>query len=155
MPRTARAIVTAAAVLALSATGSATGRSSVVEPRITTTRGAVESLALDGGRVAFDVASFDNGCNTLHVWEPRRGTDVVVSGPATCAADSTSTGGGVREIALAGRRVAWIVDLGGNTESTDTLYTAVVGGPRERRVASATTASSQEAGSGTWPVTVT
>jgi hypothetical protein len=47
-----------------------------------------------------------------------------VSGKGTCGADSTSTGAGVRELAVAGPRVAWIVNLGGNTQSGDSLYTA-------------------------------
>ena len=48
----------------------------------------------------------------------------LASGKATCGADSTSTGGGVTQIAVAGKRVAWIVNQGGNTESSDSLYTA-------------------------------
>jgi hypothetical protein len=44
----------------------------------------------------------------------------------------------VREIALAGTRVAWIVNLGGNTESTDTLFTSTIGSTRERKIATAT-----------------
>ena len=38
-----------------------------------------------------------------------------------------------REIAVAGTRLAWIVNEGGNTESSDVLYTASLPGPKERR----------------------
>jgi hypothetical protein len=43
----------------------------------------------------------------------------------------------VTEIAVAGTRLAWIVNQGGNTESSDTLYTASLPAPHERQVASA------------------
>lgn len=125
-----------ATLCAAAATTAATARAGA-RPRSTATRGAVEALAADGPLLAYDVGA-PAGCNTVHVWDTRTGRDVVVSGRATCAADSTSTGAGVRELALAGRRAAWIVNLGGNTESTDTLYTAVLGRVREHRVASAT-----------------
>jgi hypothetical protein len=61
----------------------------------------------------------------------------VASGVKTCDADNSSTGAGVREIAVAGPRIAWIVNQGGNSESDDYLYTATLGAQRERLVASA------------------
>jgi hypothetical protein len=102
--------------------------------------GQIESLAFDGARVAYDVAA-DYGakrlCNSVYVWNVRRGTTTRVSGRQTCGADNTSTGAGVRELALAGGRVAWIVNKGGNSESGDSLYVANVASAHERLIASA------------------
>lgn len=124
--------VAVAAVAVTSASGLAGAK-----PKLVTTKGAIEALAMDGRRIAYDLEARDLGCNTLHVWDAPVGADVVVSGAGTCEADSTSTGSGVREIAVGGNRVAWIVNLGGNTESVDTLYTALVGGVKEKKLAQA------------------
>jgi hypothetical protein len=117
--------------------GAAATASPTSEVRRTT--GKVEALAMDGSRVAYDVASrsVGSGCNRVVVWNVTRRTADVVSGKGTCGADSTSTGAGVPELAVAGTRVAWIVNLGGNTESNDYLYAASVPRPKERLVATA------------------
>jgi hypothetical protein len=104
--------------------------------RVKNTRGWIESIGMDGPRLAYDVRS--STCNKLFVWNVRTGGGAHVSGKQTCAADSTSTGGGVTEIAVAGTRIAWIVNLGGNTESDDYLYAAALPKPKEKRLASAT-----------------
>src|SRR5438067_572144 len=122
------ALLLATLVIALPAEGAG--------PRVKNTKGEIESLAMDGPRVAYAV----NGgirCTKVFVWNVRTQGAAVVSGPKTCDADSTSTGAGVREIAVAGLRVAWIVNQGGNTESDDYLYTATLGGAKERLVSSA------------------
>jgi hypothetical protein len=107
-------------------------------PRIKNTRGSIESLAMDGARVAYAVHGEGAGCTKVFVWNVLTQGGAVVSGPKTCDADSTSTGAGVREIAVAGLRVAWLVNKGGNTESNDNLYTATLGGrAKERLVSSA------------------
>jgi len=93
--------------------------------------GWIESLAMDGPRVAYAVSG-GAGCTKVFVWNVQTGGGAVASGKATCGADSTSTGGGVTQIAIAGTRLAWTVNLGGNTESSDSLYTAGVPGPKER-----------------------
>lgn len=129
MVRTLVAGVLAALAAALPAQGAATAR-------IKTTNGWIETIAMDGPRLAYDVHS--RRCNTLFVWNVVTGDGARVSGKRTCGADSTSTGAGVREVAVAGRRVAWIVNLGGNTESDDYLYAAVLPAPRETLLASAT-----------------
>lgn len=123
------------AVACLSVAGA--GARGHASPKLLVTKGAIEALSLDGRRVAYDLEARELGCNTLHVRDLHTGSDVVVSGAGTCEADSTSTGAGVREIALAGARVAWIVNLGGNTESADTLYTAVTGVSKEKKLAAA------------------
>jgi len=98
------------------------------------TNGWIESIAMDGSRLAYAVKS--TACTKVVVWNVRTQSAAVVSGKGTCAADSTSTGGGVTAIAVAGTRVAWIVNEGGNTESGDDLYTSSLPGWKERRVAS-------------------
>jgi hypothetical protein len=103
---------------------------------IKNTNGWIESIAMDGPRLAYAVEGGAT-CTKVFVWNVETGSAAIVSGRGTCAADSTSTGGGVTEIAVAGRRLAWIVNQGGNTESSDDLYAASVPAPNERLVASA------------------
>jgi hypothetical protein len=100
------------------------------------TKGWISSLAMDGPRVAYAVHG-GSACTRVFVWNVRTQAGAVVSGRGTCGADSTSTGGGVTEITVAGTRLAWIVNEGGNTESRDTLYTASLPAPHEERVATA------------------
>jgi hypothetical protein len=100
------------------------------------TNGWIESIAMDGSRLAYAVQNRTGGCTKVLVWNVVTQGGAVVSGKGTCAADSTSTGAGVTAIAVAGTRLAWIVNLGGNTESSDDLYTAMLPAPREKRIAS-------------------
>jgi hypothetical protein len=100
----------------------------------------VESLAMQGSRVAYDVAAdyaAHRSCNKVYAWNVGTRATTRVSGSRTCDADSTSTGAGVRELAIAGKRVAWIVNQGGNSESDDYLYIARLPKPKEHRLASA------------------
>lgn len=123
-----------AVIAASAATAARSGASA--KPTLLSTKGAIESVAMDGHLIAYDLEARDR-CNTLHVWDTASKKDVTVSGAGTCEADSTSTGAGVREIAVGGTRISWIVNLGGNSESADTLYAATVGGAKEKKVASA------------------
>jgi hypothetical protein len=101
--------------------------------------GPIESLAMDGARIAYDVrgdlAPGVGRCNKVHVWNVASGSLTTVSGKGTCEADITSTGAGVPELAVAGPRVAWIVNQGGNSERDDNLYTALLPKPKERHLA--------------------
>jgi hypothetical protein len=99
------------------------------------TNGWIETIAMDGPRLAYAVEG-GASCTKVFVWNVVNGSAALASGKGTCDADSTSTGGGVTEIAVAGTRLAWIVNMGGNTESADLLYASSVPGPRERLVAS-------------------
>jgi hypothetical protein len=136
-------LVVSAAVI-----GTARGQTDERRPALGSERrlavaGELRLLAMDGGRVAYDLAgdplakSRERRCNRVRVWTIATGRTVTVSGRRTCTADSTSTGAGVRELALAGSRVAWIMNVGGNTESDDELYAASLARLRERRLASA------------------
>jgi hypothetical protein len=142
-----RVLTVAAALLAvaLPATGVAAALLAVALPatgapgppaHVKNTNGWIESLAMDGPRVAYAVQGRST-CTKVFVWNIQTRGGVQVSGRGTCGADSTSTGGGVTEIAVADTRLAWIVNKGGNTESSDTLYSALLPAPRERRVADA------------------
>jgi hypothetical protein len=138
-PRTALALGFA---LLLLTGGSAAGRPAPL-PKIKTltTPGRIEALAMDGSRIAYDVAGSYGSktrCNAVYVWNAARNNAVTrVSSRPTCGADNTSTGAGVRELALAGGRAAWIVNQGGNSESSDSLYVSDVSHRGERLIASA------------------
>jgi hypothetical protein len=61
-----------------------------------------------------------------------------VSGRKTASADSSSTGAGVFQLALAGSRVAWLMNEGGNLEGDDYLFTSSTVKPKEHLTASET-----------------
>jgi hypothetical protein len=102
----------------------------------------VEALAIDGNRIAYDAGARyvtkPHAANRVLVWNVRTGKTVKVSGKKTADADGTSTGSGVFQLAIAGSRVAWLANVGGNTEGDDYLFTSSVTKPKERKVASAT-----------------
>lgn len=148
----ALAIVATAAALAaasptLPARGSVTAaprapRAAHVATRLQkNTPDRVVSLAMDGPRIAYDVAAGYAGarkrCNGVYVWNVASGTTARVSGRGSCDYEGSSTGQGVREIAVAGPRVAWIVNEGGNAYHKDYLYTAALPRPKEHLLASA------------------
>jgi hypothetical protein len=133
------AIATAAVIVGALAAAGATSTA----PRVRTQQagGPVNALAFGGPLVAYDVgnAKIQHGSgNRVLVWNVVTGKTTKVSGRFTDSADITSTGRGVRELAIAGTRVAWIVNWGGNTESDDYLYASTAVKPSERRLASAT-----------------
>src|SRR5215831_20053721 len=139
-PRTALAFGLAVLVLAALSASAAARQAPLPKQKTTSTPGRIEALAMDGSRVAFDVAAGIGPkarCNAVFVWNLARNTTTRVSSRQTCGADSTSTGAGVRELALAGGRVAWIVNQGGNSESGDYLYVSTVARPGERVLATA------------------
>lgn len=106
------------------------------KPRVKITKRAVEAIGMDGPIVAYDLEAGD-GCNQVFTWNVNTNGGKVVSGDGTCEADSTSTGGGVTEIAVGGNRIGWITNLGGNTESNDDLYTSTLPKPKEKHLLSA------------------
>ena len=99
----------------------------------------VAALALDGDRVAYDLSArlTPGAANKVLVWNLSTGKTTKVSGKKTAAADSSSTGAGVFQLAIAGSRVAWLANEGGNTEGDDYLFTSSLANPNERKVASA------------------
>src|SRR5947208_8259296 len=87
----------------------------------------VAALALDGDRVAYDLTARDaaasHAANKVVVWNVRTGTTIKVSGKKTAIADSTGTGSGVIQLAIAGSRAARLVNEGGNPGGDDYLST--------------------------------
>jgi hypothetical protein len=112
-------------------------------PTVIHTQWEIEALAMSGSRVAYDVSgasssSVTAGCkNKVLVRDLGTGITRRVSGRKTCSADGSSTGDGVRELAVAGKRLGWIVNQGGNTQSYDYLRTASMPRPSEKKLASA------------------
>jgi hypothetical protein len=105
--------------------------------RVKTTRRSIESIGMDGPIVAYDLHAAGTGCNEVFTWNLDTNGGRIVSGDGTCDADSSSTGSGVTELAVAGRRVAWIVNTGGNTEGDDDLYSSSLPRPKEKHLLSA------------------
>ena len=136
-------LVVSAAVIATARGQTDERRPALGSERRLAVAGELRLLAMDGGRVVYDLPgdplakSRERRCNRVRVWMIATGRTRTVSGRRTCTADSTSTGAGVRELALAGSRVAWIRNVGGNTESDDELYAASLARSPERRLASA------------------
>ncbi|HSB38727.1 MAG TPA: hypothetical protein VLD13_06530 [Gaiellaceae bacterium] len=130
------------ALITVAALALAAGAAGAPPPaKVRPAAGPIESLAMDGPRIAYDVrgdlAPGVGRCNKVYAWNVATGSLTTVSGKGTCEADITSTGAGVRELAVAGSRVAWIVNQGGISEKTDDLYTALLPKPKERKLASA------------------
>lgn len=130
--RSVRVAVVAVLLLVLAVPAGATP---AAVAHVKNTSGWIETIAMDGPRLAYAVEG-GSTCTKVFAWNVLSGSAARVSGPGTCQADSTSTGGGVTRIAVAGKRLAWIVNMGGNTESADALYTASVPTPKEKLVAS-------------------
>src|SRR6187551_656945 len=76
-------------------------------PQVKHTVGFIESLALDGSVVAYDVQGeqpHGPACNRVYAWNIATRRVAKVSGAGTCGADNSSTGAGVSELAVAGSR---------------------------------------------------
>jgi len=115
----------------------AAGGSAGATGQLRQTTGFIESLAIDGRVIAYDVQGDQpHGpvCNRVFAWNISTNRVVRVSGRGTCEADDSSTGAGVSELAVAGSRIAWIANTGGNTESNDRLFTASLPRPHERKL---------------------
>ncbi len=128
--------VLAAGVVALSLVAAAAGRTSVPPAKVKHVHGRLEALAVDGTRIAYDVGPESANRNKVVVWNVRTGKTTTVSGNRTRHADDSSTGSGVFQLAIAGTRVAWLVNEGGNTEGDDYLFASSVVKPKERQIAS-------------------
>jgi hypothetical protein len=124
----ARRLVSPAALLAIALLFVAGASASQHPTRTVTTTGEIEAIAMEGPVVAYDVgarANVGQPCNRLYLWNLKtRKRKQIGRGRFTCQADDTSTGAGVAEVAVAGKRAASIVNDGGNTEMVDYLFTA-------------------------------
>jgi hypothetical protein len=137
---------------ALALVASAAGTSTAHPAHVKHLQLPVAALAMDGDRVAYDLttrySATTNATNKVLVWNVRTGKTIKVSGKKTAAADSSSTGAGVIQLAIAGSRVAWLLNLGGNLEGDDYLLTSSVTSPKERQVVSAVRVGDNCAGRG-------
>ncbi|MGA8926899.1 MAG: hypothetical protein WB462_11820, partial [Solirubrobacterales bacterium] len=87
-------------------------------------------------RVAFDARGVPpSTCNKVFVWNVQTRMIKRVSGPNTCSADISPAGG--VEVAVAGRQIAWIVSGASLGQSHESLRTASLPRPSERRLAAA------------------
>jgi hypothetical protein len=117
----------------------AAGTTSTQSPKVRHLQLPVAALAVDGSRIAYALSSrYATTANTTKVvvWNVRTGKTVKVSGKKTAAADTSSTGAGVFQLAIAGSRVAWLMNVGGNLEGDDYLFTSSLTNSKEHQVAS-------------------
>jgi hypothetical protein len=129
--------VTVGIGLTLVASALGTTAKSAAETRYTQAK--IEALAIDGNRIAYDVGStLGKNNNKVFVWNVRTGQTTTVSGKRTRIVDDSSTGSGVFQLAIAGTRVAWLANVGGNTEGDDYLFSSSVTTPKERKLATET-----------------
>ncbi len=111
-------LVLALAVAGVLAAGAAAASS---KPRILPTTTPVTGLATNGSTVAVATAWSASHCERVLAWNPVRASLVGLGKGGRC--DQTSTGRGIAGQAIAGTRVAWIADGGGNQHDA-VLYTA-------------------------------
>jgi hypothetical protein len=133
--------LTVGSLSSLALVASAAGTTATQSKQVKHLTQPVAALAVDGANVAYNLSARDaaskHAINKVLVWNVRTGKTVTVSGKKTAVADDTSTGEGVLQLAIAGSRVAWLVNEGGNLEASDFLFTSSVTQPKERQVASA------------------
>jgi hypothetical protein len=94
----------------------------------------VGALALNGSSAAYVVSGTPKGAayksctlaSRVYRWNLASGRTSAVSGHTTCTEPQTSTGRGIEQIAMAGPRTAWLLNLGGNTESGEILFSSTV-----------------------------
>jgi hypothetical protein len=91
------------------------------------TASVVGGVAADAGLVAFALGETRGDCDRIMVWEPGR-RSVVRVGSRKSPCQGLSTGEWIPYVALAGRRVAWGWDGGGNFHDS-VVRTATVGRP--------------------------
>jgi hypothetical protein len=132
-------VLTAGLVSGLALVASAAGTTATSGAIVRHLQVPVAALAIDGDRIAYDASAkyvtTPHATNKVLVWNLRTGQTVKVSGKTTGGADGSSTGAGVFQLAIAGSRVAWLVNEGGNTEGDDFLFTSSLTQPKERKVA--------------------
>src|SRR5215471_7154316 len=145
MSKPRRASLFLLAGVAALALGAGAARTSTTATKVLRFHAPIVALALDGNHVAYDLGVSDadrngkiaNRTNKVLVWNLRTNATTKVSGKRTAGADDTGTGSGVVGLAIAGSRVAWMFNQGGNTEGDDYVYTSSVAKPKEQHVASA------------------
>lgn len=137
--RKALLVLGAGLLSGLALAAGAAGRATTQSPKVRHLQVPVEALAIDGSRIAYDMgSSLGKANNKVVVWNARTGKTIKVSGKKTASVDDSSTGAGVFQLAIAGPRVAWLANVGGNSEGDDYLFTSSTTKPKERRIATET-----------------
>jgi hypothetical protein len=76
----------------------------------------ISAIAANGNRVAVAIRSTRTSCDGILVWTPATGRAQRVAAATNCPG-SDGVRDGIREVALAGRRVAWIEEASGNLQN--------------------------------------
>jgi hypothetical protein len=114
----------ALAVLVVIGSLDASASTSSAKNRVLRTKGFVAHIAADGARVAV-VTEFskENQCDRVVVWNPSKRTNTQFITRVNCESGGINA---IPEIALAGKRVAWLEAQGGNSLEL-TLLSRVLG----------------------------
>lgn len=107
--------VRAAVVAALAACGLAWAGSALAGTPVLRLESGISAIAADGKRVAVAVRSTRTSCDGILVWTPSSGRAQRIAASTNCPG-SDALRERIREVALAGRRVAWIEETGGNLQ---------------------------------------
>jgi hypothetical protein len=75
----------------------------------------LSAIAADGKRVAVAVRSTRTSCDGILVWTPSTGRQQRIDASTSCPG-TDAVREGIRELALAGRRIAWIEEANGNLQ---------------------------------------
>jgi hypothetical protein len=131
-------VLSAWLVLAAGLAGGACGSEAAEAPPVKNVTGWITALAMDGPQVAYATQAYaPTNCDKVFTWNVATHRGVLVSGPKTgTCGDDEPHGQPVRQVAIAGDRLAWIRNITGNTESDDYLFTATLPKPSEVKLAS-------------------
>jgi hypothetical protein len=113
-----------------------TGLASASPARFLRTTTAVGGLAMDGSTVALSTAWSTGHCEREIAWNPLRPLLRPLGRVGSC--EATSTGRGILYQAVAGSRVAWVRDAGGNQHDSQLLVATISKPQAARQLATAT-----------------
>jgi hypothetical protein len=124
-------------VLALAMAGVLAAAAAAAAPkaRVLQTTTPVSGLAADGSTFVVATAWSANHCERVVAWNPVQPSLQALGRTGACP--ETSTGRGILEQAIAGRRVAWLADGGGNQHQSQ-LWVASLANPKVARRLAAT-----------------
>jgi hypothetical protein len=126
-------VLTAGLLSGLALVTGAAGTTASHASKVKQIDGPLAALAMDGNRIAYGIHPATTKDKVV-VWNVRTGKTIKVSGIHTQRDGDSSTGSGLFQVALAGKRVAWMTNVGGNTEGDDYLFTSSLTKPRERQI---------------------
>jgi hypothetical protein len=113
-----------------------TALASASPARFLRTTTAIDGLAMDGTNVTISTAWSRGHCEREIAWNPVRPSLRALGRAGSC--DETSTGRGITFQAVAGTRVAWVKDGGGN-QHVSQLYVTTLATPKTARLLASAT----------------